>query len=86
MLFTVKIFKFETFSRFQGQERPLLILTFEKFKIGRYVTAKVTDPLLERVEYTETSIGESKQYYNRNRAVSRSDSDSWIVPGQRCDW
>lgn len=72
--------------RLQGQERPLLIFTFEKFKIGRYVTAMVTDPLLDQVKYTEATDGGTRQYYNNNRSVSRSDSDSWIIPGQRYDW
>lgn len=70
------------FPRSQGQEKPLLIFTFENFKIGRYVTASVVDPLLEQLEYTEVGeAGNHRQNYSRYRA--NLESDSWIIPGQR---
>ena len=83
--FLIDIVKIGLYSRFQGQEKPLLVFTFEKFKIGRCVTASVVDPLLQHVQYTECSGGETRQY-NRAKSLTTCNTDSWIVPGQRSNW
>lgn len=71
------------FDRCQGQEKQLLIITFEKFKIGRYITAIVTDPVLLLVEANRPYIQSGRQGYSRYRENVDSTSTPWMVPGER---
>ncbi|XP_052781179.1 RNA helicase Mov10l1-like isoform X2 [Mya arenaria] len=71
-------------ARSQGQEKPLMVFTFEEFKIGRYVTASVTDPLVGLVEMGAAFKQEgTREGYQRYKATVESQATPWTLPGQR---
>ena len=65
-----------------GHEKQLLIIAFEGFKIGRYLSVKVTDPaqgeLVPGAPYERTPV------LNRYKAGNqRSVGGGWTIPGVR---
>ncbi|XP_074646700.1 RNA helicase Mov10l1-like [Tubulanus polymorphus] len=63
-----------------GVDRQLLLFEFADFKIGRYLSASVFDPI-------QTSLESNEPYQRRvtsyNRYKSQNTEESCIIPGQR---
>ncbi|XP_053377782.1 RNA helicase Mov10l1-like [Mercenaria mercenaria] len=70
-------------ARCQGQEKQLQIFTFENFKIGRYITANITDPVLSLLEHNRPYIQGGRQGYSRYRENVDRTSAPWMIPGER---
>ncbi|KAL4226058.1 hypothetical protein ACF0H5_014046 [Mactra antiquata] len=67
----------------QGQEKHLMVVTFEGFKIGRYITASITDPYLSMVEKNDPYVQGQRHGYSRYRNNVECNSTPWMVPGER---
>nr|XP_022300402.1 RNA helicase Mov10l1-like isoform X2 [Crassostrea virginica] len=68
---------------YPGLEKQLLVLTFDNFQIGRYITAEISDPY-----HSLVTVGPA---YRRGQQVSPltkhkasvTSGQGWVVPGQR---
>ena len=68
---------------YPGLEKQLLVLTFDNFQIGRYITAEISDPY-----HSLVTVGPA---YRRRQQVSPLTKhkasvtlgQGWVVPGQR---
>lgn len=67
----------------QGQEKQLMVFTFHGFKIGRYITASIIDPILSLVEKNEPYVQGRHHGYSRYRNKIEQTSAPWMVPGER---
>ncbi|XP_060593732.1 RNA helicase Mov10l1-like isoform X2 [Ruditapes philippinarum] len=77
------IVKLDIDARYQGQEKQLLIFTFEKFKIGRYITANITDPVMSLIDHNQPYTQGGRQGYNRYRENVDRSATPWMIPGER---
>ncbi|XP_071133478.1 RNA helicase Mov10l1-like [Mytilus edulis] len=69
-------------ARTHGQEKQLLVIVFDGFKIGRYLTAEVIDPYMSMVNHTGSYTGTRSEAFNRYKTSSRSD-EAWRISGER---
>ncbi|XP_065937840.1 RNA helicase Mov10l1 [Magallana gigas] len=68
---------------FPGLDKQLLVVTFENFQIGRYITAEITDPYHSMVTIGPAyRRGEKMSSFTKYRA-SAASGQNWVVPGER---
>uniref|UniRef100_K1R4Y5 RNA helicase n=1 Tax=Magallana gigas TaxID=29159 RepID=K1R4Y5_MAGGI len=68
---------------FPGLDKQLLVVTFENFQIGRYITAEITDPYHTMVTIGPAyRRGEKMSSFTKYRA-SAASGQNWVVPGER---
>lgn len=70
-------------ARSHGPEKQLLLLVFDGFKIGRYLTADVVDPYLSMVNFDNAYAGGSRsEALHRYKTTSKS-AEGWRISGER---
>lgn len=70
-------------ARLPGLEKQLIVLTFEKFKIGCYVMANIVDPMLKLIENSAAYVTGQRQSHIRYHEKLDEKETPWMVPGQR---
>ncbi|XP_062571202.1 RNA helicase Mov10l1-like [Saccostrea cucullata] len=70
-------------AKFPGTEKQLLVVTFEKFLIGRYITAEIADPYHSLVPVGPVYKSEQQMSPFTKYRTSANAGQGWVVPGER---
>lgn len=69
--------------RSHGAEKQLLVVVFDGFKIGRYLTAEIIDPYVSMINTSNNYTSSRSDAMNRYRSTAARGSDTWRIAGQK---